>query len=132
PAPDRAGRERIAYRDLGVEQLGAVYEALLDYEPRVRRVPRTKGRGNTVAVALEPGSGVRKATGTFYTPQPIAEYLVRRTLAPLVHEATPERILTLRILDPAMGSGAFLVAACAYLASAYETALIRLGGYHAS
>jgi len=34
-APDRAGRERIAYRDLGVEQLGAVYETLLDYEPRV-------------------------------------------------------------------------------------------------
>ena len=33
PTPDRAGRERIAYRDLGVEQLGAVYETLLDYEP---------------------------------------------------------------------------------------------------
>src|SRR5207237_2584529 len=33
-APDRAGRERIAYRDLGVEQLGAVYETLLDYVPR--------------------------------------------------------------------------------------------------
>src|SRR5205823_12962015 len=46
PASDRAGRERIAYRDLGVEQLGAVYETLLDYRPAVtsaspstRRVP---------------------------------------------------------------------------------------------
>ena len=88
PAADGAGRERIAYRDLGVEQLGAVYETLLDYEPRVvpqpscvdpqRRTTRDRPPGHTVT--LESGSGVRKATGTFYTPQPIADYLVRRTL----------------------------------------------------
>jgi hypothetical protein len=120
PAPDRAGRERIAYRDLGVEQLGAVYETLLDYEPRAERA----------TLSLEPGSGVRKATGTFYTPQPIAEYLVRRTLGPLVDEATPDQILQLRIVDPAMGSGAFLVAACRFLAHAYEAALVRAGGCH--
>jgi len=121
PAPDGAGRERIAYRDLGVEQLGAVYETLLDYEPRVERG----------AVSLQPGSGVRKATGTFYTPQPIADYLVRRTLGPLVRDATPDQILQLRIVDPAMGSGAFLVAACRFLAGAYEAALLRAGGCQA-
>jgi hypothetical protein len=121
PAADRDGRERIAYRDLGVEQLGAVYETLLDYQPRF----------HPSGVALEPGSGVRKSTGTFYTPQPLADYLVRRTLAPLVDEATPERILELRIVDPAMGSGAFLVAACNHLAAAYESALVRSGGCHA-
>ena len=121
PTPDRAGRERIAYRDLGVEQLGAVYETLLDYEPT----------GNGDAVRLECGSGIRKATGTFYTPQPIADYLVRRTLAPLVRDAAPEQILELRVVDPAMGSGAFLVAACRYLAAAYESALVRSGGCHA-
>ena len=123
PAPDRAGRERIAYRDLGVEQLGAVYETLLDYEPRVDA---------RIASSLETGSGVRKATGTFYTPQPIADYLVRRTLGPLVRDAAPDRILQLRVVDPAMGSGAFLVAACRYLAAAYEAALVRAGGCHAS
>jgi hypothetical protein len=122
PAPDRAGRERIAYRDLGVEQLGAVYETLLDYEPRVAET----------GVTLADGSGLRKATGTFYTPRPIADYLVRRTLDPLVRDATPDRILQLRIVDPAMGSGAFLVAACRHLATAYETALVRTGGCHAS
>src|SRR5207244_5508257 len=53
PAIDRAGRDRIAYRDLGVEQLGAVYETLLDYEPRVDRG----------GVTLTSGSGSRKATG---------------------------------------------------------------------
>ncbi len=122
PAVDRAGRERIAYRDLGVEQLGAVYETLLDYEPRI------DGTG----VTLESGSGIRKATGTFYTPQPIADYLVRRTLAPLVRDASPDAILRLRIVDPSMGSGAFLVAACRYLAQAYEAALVRAGACHAS
>jgi hypothetical protein len=135
PAPDGAGRERIAYRELGVEQLGAVYETLLDYTPRVARAPQESGRARTPArtiVTLESGSGVRKATGTFYTPQPIAAYLVRRTLGPLVRDATPDRILQLRVVDPAMGSGAFLVAACRYLAGAYEDALVRAGGCHAS
>jgi hypothetical protein len=122
PASDRAGRERIAYRDLGVEQLGAVYETLLDYEPKVERG----------SVSLQTGSGIRKATGTFYTPQPIADYMVRSTIGPLVRNAAPDRILQLRVVDPAMGSGAFLVAACRFLAAAYESALVRDGGCHAS
>jgi len=127
PSADRAGRERIAYRDLGVEQLGAVYETLLDYKPAV--IP---AGASMTRVELRAGSGTRKATGTFYTPQPIAEYVVRRTLGPLVRDAEPDRILQLRIVDPAMGSGAFLVAACRYLATAYEAALIRAGGCHPS
>ena len=128
PSPGREGRERIAYRDLGVEQLGAVYETLLDYEPRLAATPPTAPHHPRAGVVLVRGSGIRKATGSFYTPQPIADYLVRRTLAPLVRDATPERILQLRVLDPAVGSGAFLVAACRYLADAYEAALIRRGG----
>ncbi len=129
------GRERIAYRDLGVEQLGTVYETLLDYEAKIERVRPEKGATRPPVrynVSLEPGSGLRKATGSFYTPRPIADYLVRRTLGPLVNDAPPQRILSLRIVDPAMGSGAFLVAACRYLASAYETSLVRSGGCHAS
>ena len=83
-------------------------------------------------VRLEPGGGARKATGTFYTPRALTTHLVRRTLAPLVDGASPEAILALRVLDPAMGSGAFLVAACRHLAGAYETALVAAGGCHAS
>ena len=128
PSADRAGRERIGYRDLGVEQLGSVYETLLDYEPRANPMPRRVGRSPSLAVTLVRGSGARKATGSFYTPQPIADYLVRRTLGPLVKDAAPDRILKLRVLDPSMGSGAFLVAACRYLADGYEAALIRTGG----
>jgi hypothetical protein len=134
PAPDCAGRERIAYGELGVEQLGAVYEELLDYEPVVERLDSARGRPGRPAprVTLQHGSTQRKATGSFYTPQPLAQYLVRRALAPLVDQAEPERILDLKILDPAMGSGAFLVAACEYLAQAYEAALLRAGGCHPS
>ena len=117
PGVHGGARDRITYRDLGVEQLGAVYERLLDYEPAIQ-----SGR-----IALRPDAGVRKATGTFYTPQPIADYLVRRTLSPLVRGRSAEQILQLRILDPSMGSGAFLVAACGYLADAYETALVERG-----
>ncbi len=113
------GRERISYADLGVEQLGAVYEHLLDYD-LAAGVP-------SQAAVLVP-TGRRKATGSFYTPRSLTEFLVRRTMAPAVHEATPEQILGLRVLDPAMGSGAFLVAACRYLATAYEQALIDEGG----
>ncbi|NUR56933.1 MAG: N-6 DNA methylase [Acidobacteria bacterium] len=114
PAGDR--RARISYADLGVEHLGAVYERVLDFTP-VRR---------DGALTLA-STGRRKATGTFYTPRSMTEYLVRRTLAPLVRGRTPDQVLALRVLDPAMGSGAFLVAACRYLADAYEQALVREG-----
>ena len=67
----------------------------------------------------------RKSTGTFYTPRAITDYLVRRTLGPLVEGAAPDEILALRVLDPAMGSGALLVASCRFLAEAYEAALVR-------
>jgi len=114
PAGDR--RERISYADLGVEQLGSVYERVLEY------VPARSGR----SIVMTP-TGRRKRTGTFYTPRAMTEYLVRRTLAPLTRGASPERILALRVVDPSMGSGAFLVAACRFLASAYEDALVEEG-----
>lgn len=119
----RAGLEAINYRDLGVEQLGAVYEHVLDLEPDLDT------RSRAAARAHSPGrhSHLRKQTGTFYTPQPLAEFVVRRTLAPLTDGASSDAILALRVVDPAMGSGAFLVAACRYLAGAYEGALIAEG-----
>jgi len=115
-----AVRRRIAYTDLGVEQLGGVYERILDYAP-----VRLPGDRESWTLAR---AGRRKATGTYYTPRTLAEFLVRRSLAPLVNEARSEQILALRVVDPAMGSGAFLVAACRYLATAYESAVIREGG----
>jgi len=123
-------RERIAYRDLGVEQLGAVYESVLDYTPRRLEPPLPQPRGagdDSPRVRFERTGSRRKTTGSFYTPRSITDYLVRHALAPLVQDRDPDAILRLRVVDPAMGSGAFLVAACRYLAQAYETALLRRG-----
>jgi hypothetical protein len=116
-------RARIDYRDLGVEQLGAVYESVLDYEASFAESGRD-------SIVFQRGGRARKSTGSFYTPQSITDFVVRRTLHPLVEEATSGRILTLRVLDPAMGSAAFLVSACRYLARAYERALIAEGALH--
>jgi hypothetical protein len=56
---------------------------------------------------------------------------VRQTLEPLVKGRSAEQILQLRVLDPAMGSGAFLVAVCRYLSAAAEEAFIQEGTWHA-
>jgi len=120
PLNRHGARARIVYRDLDVEQLGAVYERVLDYEPSSssdRPLTRT--------------GDVRKASGTFYTPRSVAAFLVRQTLEPLVRHRTADDILSLRVLDPAMGSGAFLVAACRFLSAAAEEALIEEGRWHA-
>ena len=61
-------------------------------------------RRQTDADCLRRGGGARKSTGSFYTPQSITDYVVRRTLHPLVEERRPSGILRLRIVDPAMGS----------------------------
>lgn len=113
----KQGRRRISYHDLGVEQLGSVYERVLEYEPAADRN----------SIALTRTSTRRKSTGSFYTPRALTEFLVRRTLEPLVDAKTAAQILTLRIVDPAMGSGAFLVAACRYLSDCCERAMIRDG-----
>jgi Eco57I restriction-modification methylase len=118
PASRSIGRQRIAYRDLDVEELGAVYERVLDYEAGAGHLTRTRE--------------LRKSTGAFYTPRTLTSHVVRQTLAPLIAGRSAEQILHLRVLDPAMGSGAFLVATCAQLAEAAEQALIRDGRWHRS
>lgn len=115
-----SGRQRIAYHDLGVEQLGSVYERVLEYEPA----------GSSASGVLTRTSTERKATGSFYTPRAMTEFVVRRTLCPLVEGKTAADILSIRLVDPAMGSGAFLVAACHFLADQCELALIRDGVWH--
>lgn len=82
-------------------------------------------------LSLERTTAERKATGTFYTPRSLTDFIVRRTLAPLVRGRSCEEILALRVVDPSMGSGAFLVAACRYLAQACERALTRAETGHA-
>ncbi len=99
----------IDFAALDVEHLGSLYEHLMS------------------PVADGAPSLLRKRTGAFYTPRPLADLLVQRTLGPLVRDASSERILSLRVLDPAMGSGALLASALRYLVGAVEAAWTREG-----
>ena len=121
-AAGSAGRRHIAYAELGVEELGSVYESLLDLEPE-----RPARDATRAPVRLRATSTARKTTGTFYTPRAIADFIVASTLQPLVAGRSADEILRLRILDPAMGSGAFLVAAMRYLTDQWERAIVAGG-----
>jgi hypothetical protein len=108
PRPE--GARPIDFAVLGVQHLGSMYEHLMSPP-----VP-----AGTPAL-------LRKRTGAFYTPVVLADLLVQRTLEPLVREASAEQILSLRVLDPAMGSGALLASALRYLMGAVEAAWVREG-----
>jgi hypothetical protein len=114
------GVTRTRYEDLDVEELGAIYERVLEYRP-----------ATSSDRSLMRDRETRKETGTFYTPRQLAAALVDATLGPLVKGRCATDILALRILDPAMGSGAFLVASCRFLAARVEEALVEDGTWHA-
>ena len=154
-------RERVQYGPLHVEELGRVYEALLELEPGVASQPMTRLRrgrlevvvpsdwatshanesddedpdGNVIrqqeiapgAFYLRAGLG-RKSTGAYYTPDEFVLFLVRETLGPLIAACSPDgdpnpaAIIALRAVDPAMGSGHFLVQACRFLGEALYAA----------
>ena len=206
------GRERVSFRELDVESLGAVYEGLLEYEPRIARevclevrvqgreyvlTPAelvrlceqkslvlkgdlalvrdteaeqlhpdasndeseeaddeaieaaemglaeaeaeeaiedegvTKGASARLIRRLEPGTfhfvpgPGRKGSGSFYTPRALVRDLVRHTLGPLVEGRTAAEIERLRVLDPACGSGHFLVEAMRFLGQALHRAYVE-------
>ena len=126
--------ERIVYRDLDVRHLGNIYEGLLEYQPRIaaedpviisekgsetgtpKSTPDQEVAYPEGAVYLLTDKGERKATGSYYTPDGIVRYIVENTLAPLCEGKSVDEILSLKILDPATGSGHFLVGVVDYLA----------------
>ncbi|MDE0647404.1 MAG: N-6 DNA methylase [Cyanobacteria bacterium MAG IRC4_bin_6] len=95
----------INYRDLSVEQLGSIYERLLDHELAHR----------DGAVTVQPNLFARKKSGSYYTPDALVRLIIKETLTPLVKDRSAEEILALKICDPAMGSGHFLVSLVDYL-----------------
>ena len=128
------GRRYINYRDLGVQQLGSIYERLLEQE-----IVRDGG-----GIAVRPNIFARKDSGSYYTPDDLVGLIIDETVGPLVEarmsafeaeaarlpangpdreralaplkELDPaERMLELKVCDPAMGSGHFLVNLVDYL-----------------
>ena len=91
---------------LGADILGHVYEQFLGKVIRLTEGHRAK---------VEEKPEVRKAGGVYYTPTYIVEYIVKNTVGKLCEGKTPRQIGSLRILDPACGSGSFLLGAYQYL-----------------
>jgi hypothetical protein len=120
-------RQRISYADLGVEEIGSVYESLLEFTPRlatevIELEDRTVSRGEFY---LDDRGTERKETGSYYTDPGLVQELVQSALKPVVEDrlenatTTAEKedaLLSVSVCDPASGSGAFLIAANNFLA----------------
>ena len=110
---DAPPRLWVDYTALSVRHLGTVYEGLLEH-----RIAVVEGDGRICdRVQLEPRPNARREAGSYYTPDVIVQRIVEATLAPLTAGRTQDQILKLRVVDPAMGSAHFLVAAADYLAA---------------
>jgi type I restriction-modification system DNA methylase subunit len=121
---------RVNYGALDVEELGSVYESLLDFHPQVVR------REGIYQFVLVAGTD-RKTTGSYYTPPELVGQLIKSALEPVIEEkirssASGQKdgaealLLTLKICDPACGSGHFLLAAARRIGR--ELAKVRTGG----
>lgn len=111
----RGYRQNVDFRHLGAEELGSVYESLLELVPATEPGPR---------FVLRVVSGnERKTTGSYYTPTPLVEELLNSALDPLIEEAeasnVPDDLLKITVCDPACGSGHFLIAAARRIAKRY-------------
>jgi hypothetical protein len=131
------GRLRyINYRDLSVQQLGSIYESILEYgvEPDLES-HSVKPRADNQA---------RHRSGSYYTPEPLVSLIIEKTVGPVVAEKRAAfkaahtsgltgaeltkhdpamALLSLRIVDPAMGSGHFLVSLVDWLSDKVLTAI---------
>ncbi len=138
-------RKYINYRDLSVQQLGSIYERLLEHE--IIREGET--------VDIRPNIFARKGSGSYYTPDELVILIIKETLEPLIkaHYKTfedkakelensssdsdeklrilkkldpAEKLLNLKICDPAMGSGHFLVSLVDYLSTEVISAMAEV------
>ncbi|MFM9945415.1 MAG: DNA methyltransferase, partial [Bacteroidia bacterium] len=91
---------------LSVEILGSAYEQFLGKTISIDEAHRAK---------IEEKPEVRKAGGVYYTPQYVVDYIVKNTVGKLTDGKKPEEVSKLKIVDPACGSGSFLIGAYDYL-----------------
>ncbi|MFN8218975.1 MAG: N-6 DNA methylase [Fimbriimonadales bacterium] len=110
---------RVDYKNLGTEELGSVYESLLELHPDLS--------SDGTWFELKSASGnERKTSGSYYTPDSLIQCLLDTALDPVVEDALiragsnasarAKAILDLQVIDPAVGSGHFLIAAAHRLA----------------
>jgi fido (protein-threonine AMPylation protein) len=103
---------------LPIEILGQVYEQFLGKVIRLTAGHQAK---------VEEKPEVKKAGGVYYTPAYIVEYIVKHTVGTLCEGKTPKQIAKLTILDPACGSGSFLIGAYRYLLTYHRDWYVKDG-----
>ncbi|MUL36230.1 Eco57I restriction-modification methylase domain-containing protein [Gloeocapsopsis dulcis] len=124
---DKGQLRRVNYGALDNEELGSIYESLLDFHPQVIQ------RQGIYQFVLVFGSD-RKTTGSYYTPPQLVQQLIKTALEPVIAEKIRDlksphelekALLSLKVVDPACGSGHFLLAAARRIGK--ELAKIRTG-----
>ena len=127
---------RISYSEIDVTEIGAIYEGLLEYTPRVIDQPEEIEciSYSANSFILDPRGSARKTSGSYYTHQDLVQELIKSALEPVLaerlrnagpdKEAREKAILSIKVCDMTSGSGAFLLAACNRLA--LELARVRM------
>jgi hypothetical protein len=112
----------VDYRNMGPEELGSVYESLLELVPEIDLPARRFGFVGLTNEGSTAGNA-RKLSGSYYTPDSLVQELIKSALDPVIEqrlaarpESPIEALLAIRVIDPACGSGHFLLAAARRLA----------------
>lgn len=119
----------VDYRNMGPEELGSVYESLLELVPEVDLPARQFGFAGLTSdgsSASETAKGnARKTSGSYYTPDSLVQELIKSALEPVIAQRLADKpdnptaaLLDIKVIDPACGSGHFLLAAARRLAEA--------------
>jgi len=126
---DGTGLVPVNWRAMETQELGSVYESLLELQPQLVDAGRALAFATDTA---EQRGNQRKTTGSYYTPDSLVEALLDTALDPVLDRAEAESddkagaLLALTIIDPACGSGHFLLAAARRIAT--RVARIRADG----
>jgi hypothetical protein len=112
----------VDYRNMGTEELGSVYESLLELVPEIDISARQFGFVGLTSEGSTQGNA-RKTTGSYYTPDSLVQELIKSALDPVIEDRLAnnpdnptEALLSIKVIDPACGSGHFLLAAARRLA----------------
>lgn len=112
----------VDYRNMGTEELGSVYESLLELVPEIDIPARQFGFVGLTSEGSTQGNA-RKTTGSYYTPDSLVQELIKSALDPVIEDRLAnnpdnptEALISIKVIDPACGSGHFLLAAARRLA----------------
>ncbi|MCH9665220.1 MAG: N-6 DNA methylase [Gammaproteobacteria bacterium] len=117
---DKSGMVPVNWREMQTEELGSVYESLLELQPQIANDGKSLVFAN---VASEKKGNQRKTTGSYYTPDSLVQALLNTALDPVLDKIEGESndpakaFLKLSVIDPACGSGHFLLAAARRIAT---------------